>query len=287
MKDFLSLKRTSPHFPRLLKEIQDPPERIWIRGEWDLEAPTIAIVGTRKPTSYGRDSAQFFSDALSRAGFTVVSGLALGIDTIAHQAALEAGGKTVAVLGSGIDVITPSSNQILAERIENHGCLLSEFPPGTPAYPANFPQRNRIMSGLSLGVLVIEAGEGSGALITARFAGEQGREVFSVPGPLFSRQSAGTNRLIQEGAKLVMTPEDVVEEFSHLPLRLKEHTPPASLDFASETILTTLKERGALSFDEMVALTRMHSGALQAELTRLELQRLIQRGEDGTYRVLR
>jgi DNA processing protein len=197
-------------YPRLLRATPGAPPLIYVRGsvgptdEW-----AVAIVGTRTPTSYGKEAARHLASDLARSGVTVVSGLALGVDTVAHTAALDAGGRTVAVLGSGVDEPYPCRNRRLAERIIEHGALVSDFPLGTAPVAANFPPRNRLISGLSRGTLVVEAGERSGSLITVEFALEQGREVLAVPGPIFSRQSAGTLRLIRDGAALVTCAEDV------------------------------------------------------------------------------
>jgi len=281
-------ERSHPEFPSLLREIANPPERLWFEGSIDFSAPSLAIVGTRKPTSYGREAAEYFSEHLAALGFTIVSGLALGIDTISHEAALKAGGKTVAVLGSGLDKIFPASNQRLAAKIKENGCLISEYPPGTPAYPANFPQRNRLISGLALGVLVVEAGQESGALLTARYALEQGREVFALPGPIFSNQSRGTNQLIQEGAKLVSRPEDVVSEFGHLKIDFSSAQIKKSVELEDneEKILSLLKEIGPASLEEIVSKAKLPAGGIQASLSKMELKNLIRRLDDGTYRAL-
>jgi DNA processing protein len=203
-------------YPHLLRQIYDPPAFLWVRGELPAaEGPgrAIGIVGTRRPTSYGRRTAYDFAYVLARLGFTIVSGLAYGIDAVAHGAALEAGGRTLAVLGSGMDKIYPSRHGTLAREIANGGALLSEFPLGTKPEGSNFPRRNRLVSGLCLGTVIIEAYEEGGALITARLALEQNREVFAVPGPIHSPSSAGTNRLIQHGeARLVLHVEDVLQE---------------------------------------------------------------------------
>lgn len=285
MKEVVILEKTDRRFPNFLKEISDPPERLWIRGEVDFNKPCLAIVGTRKPTSYGREAAKFFASALSHAGFTIVSGLALGIDTIAHEATLEAGGETIAVLGSGIDLIIPPSNQGLAEKISHQGAVITEFPPETPGYAGNFPQRNRIISGLSLGALIIEAGEKSGALITAGFAAAQGREVFAVPGPIFSLQSQGANKLIQDGAKPVISPEDILEEFQQLKL-FREKKDILPLQEPSLQNIYSLIKMEALGVDEIAQKTNLAISELQTSLAKLELQNLIKRTSDGRYRIL-
>jgi DNA processing protein len=205
---------SSDDYPPRLKQIPDPPLVLYVRGDVKvLSRHAVAIVGARRPTAYGSQVAQRLSHDLAQRQLVIVSGLARGIDSAAHRGALEAAGKTVAVLGSGIDVIYPRENKRLAEQVIESGALISEFPPGTSPAPENFPIRNRTISGLSLGVLVIEAAEYSGSLITARLALEQNREVFAVPGNITSAQSFGPNHLIKQGAKLVDEWIDVIEEF--------------------------------------------------------------------------
>jgi DNA processing protein len=204
-----------PRYPERLREIFDPPFALFAHGRTELlETLTLGVVGTRRPTPYGLAVAERLSGDLARAGLTIVSGMARGIDTAAHRGALAAGGDTIAVLGCGVDVVYPSENRKLATEIAERGLLLSEFPMGAPAYPQNFPIRNRIISGLSLGVLVIEGAQYSGSSITARLALEQGREVFAVPGSIISKMSWGPNLLIKQGAKLVQDWNDVVVELA-------------------------------------------------------------------------
>jgi len=199
-------------YPRRLKEIDQPPPVLYLRGnllpedEW-----AVAIVGTRRVTAYGRQVAEEMASGLARNGVTVISGLARGVDSIAHQAALDAGGRTIAVLGTGVDQIYPPENRRLAEQMLQQGALVSDYPLGTPPDGINFPPRNRIISGLALAVVVVEAGLTSGALITASFAAEQGRDVFAVPGNITAVQSQGTNRLIQDGATPLLNPQQVLE----------------------------------------------------------------------------
>ena len=203
-------------YPALLREIPDPPITLYVQGEWEacLDAPTVAMVGSRRSSTYGQNVALALARDLAGRGVTIVSGLARGIDAAAHRGALEAGGRTVAVLGTGIDDVYPRDHRRLAEEIlEKGGALVSQFPLGTPPVAENFPYRNRIISGLSLGVVVVEAAENSGSLITARLAMEQNREVFAVPGNVTSRNSFGTNYLIKSaGAKLVQQWQDVASE---------------------------------------------------------------------------
>lgn len=202
-------------YPARLKEIYDYPPVLYVRGGLpDEDEPCLAVVGTRRPTIYGRQVTEEIVADLAQSGITIISGLARGIDSVAHRAALEAGGKTVAVFGCGLDIVYPAENARLAQAIMEHGGLVSEYPLGVKPKPDNFPLRNRIMSGLSLGVLVVEAGEKSGALITAEQALAQNREVFAIPGSILSPASQGTNRLIQEGAKLVRNYTDILQELN-------------------------------------------------------------------------
>lgn len=199
-------------YPRLLKEIDQPPPLLYVYGGLDpADEWAVAIVGTRRVTPYGRQVTAELATTLARNGVTVVSGLARGVDAIAHQAALDAGGRTLAILGCGVDVVYPPEHRRLAEKLVDRGALISDYALGTPPEASNFPPRNRIISGLSLATVVVEAGVSSGALITATFAAEQGRDVFAVPGNINAPQSKGTNRLIQDGAQPLLSPEEVLE----------------------------------------------------------------------------
>lgn len=201
------------YYPEPLKEIPDSPLVLYARGSWQKdELPGIAVVGCRRASIYGLSVAKAFAGECARLGITTVSGMARGIDTSVHQGSLAEGGRTIAILGSGLARIYPKENARLFSRISEHGCVISEFSMATGPLAVNFPRRNRIISGLSCGVVVVEAAERSGALITSRCALEQGRDVFAVPGKISQPQSAGTNRLIQQGAKLVLTIDDVLEE---------------------------------------------------------------------------
>lgn len=208
---FITLK--SPEYPLNLKNIYDPPPYLFLKGEIKKEdQKALAIVGTRTPSSYGKLIAEKISRDLAERGITIISGFARGIDSISHHYALETEGRTIGVLGSGLDVIYPAENKKLAQRMEKNGALISEFLLGTQPEGTNFPKRNRLISGLSLGVIIIEAGNKSGALITAKLALEQGREVFAIPGNISSKKSEGTNWLIKKGAVLVARSEDILEE---------------------------------------------------------------------------
>lgn len=213
-----------PDYPVRLKDIHDPPLYFYVKGHLDPhDSYAIALVGARRPTTYGRRVAEMLACELTAAGFTIVSGMARGIDSVAHRTALKAGGKSIGVLGCGIDIVYPGENTPLFEEMTKQGAIISEFPLGTGPEKKNFPQRNRIISGLSLGTVVVEAAERSGSLITTRFALEQGREVFAVPGDINSEMSRGTNNLIKQGAKLVTHTEDILEEFAHLLTRPLKH----------------------------------------------------------------
>lgn len=204
-----------PAYPTRLLNIYDPPPVLYIKGEiLEEDQWAVAVVGTRGATVYGKEVTRQIAGGLARNGLTIVSGLARGIDSEAHRAALDAGGRTIAVLGSGIDVIYPAESRKLAQAVIERGALVSEYALGTPPEAGNFPPRNRIISGLSLGAVIVEAGERSGALITADFALEQGREVFAVPGNIFRKKSMGANKLIQQGAKPVLSVEDILEELN-------------------------------------------------------------------------
>lgn len=224
-----------PYYPKLLKEIPDPPLVLFVKGDVDLlDSPQLAIVGSRNPSPSGIDIAKLFAKHLAQMGITITSGLALGIDGAAHEGAIAAeNGRTIAVLGTGVDVIYPASHQELADKIiENGGTLVSEFPPHTKPKPYNFPRRNRIISGLSLGTLVVEAALRSGSLITARCSLDQGREVFAVPGSIHNPLAKGCHMLIRNGAKLVETANDIIEELGPLANIQQEfvYTPPVERD---------------------------------------------------------
>ncbi|QPL46787.1 DNA-protecting protein DprA [Halomonas sp. A40-4] len=212
------LHRDHPAWPRLLNQIPDPPAVLWAQGDLGaLERPTLAMVGTRRPTSEGTYNAQTFARELAERGWSIVSGMALGIDGVAQQAALDAGGSSVAVLGCGIDVIYPARHRALYQQLSDSpgGLVLAEHPPSTRAHPAFFPRRNRIVTGLSLGTLVVEAAEKSGSLVSARLAMEQGRDVFALPSSLHNQQARGCLQLLRQGAAMACDPEDIVSELQH------------------------------------------------------------------------
>jgi DNA processing protein len=264
-------------YPELLKPMPDAPPLLYVRGTLiPQDNRAIAAVGTRKASPYGRDVAYTLCTELGRAGVTVVSGLALGIDTSAHRGVLHGGGRTLAVLGSGIDRIYPPENHKLAEQIMQQGALISEFPIGTPPEGRNFPRRNRVISGLSLGVLVVEAPEKSGAILTANVASDQGREVFAVPGSILNPSNRGTNRLIQDGAKLVMETKDILEEFNlaHGLIQSRvtaERIAPANP--TEEAILNQLS-LDPTHIDDLARLSGLPIATLSSTLTILELKGL-------------
>ena len=255
------LVRGNSGYPPLLEEIYDPPLILYAHGHLEvLEQACIAIVGTRKPTVYGLQMAQGIASDLGSRGISVVSGLARGIDAAAHRGCIEGDGSTIAILGCGIDVVYPREHRQLTQKILQKGLLLSEFPPGTSPAPQNFPVRNRIISGLALGALIIEASEYSGSLITARLAMEQNREVFALPGNLTSPQSFGPNFLIKQGAKLVQTWRDVVEELPpeiRQEILIREDAKPPSrpglelLSGEETKLLELLRADEAIQFDKI------------------------------------
>ena len=266
-------------YPKLLKEIYNPPPLLYYKGELIVnECFSLAVVGSRKFSSYGKMAAEKIIGILSQNNLTITSGLALGIDAIAHLTALEAGGRTIAVLGSGLDKenIYPSANRYLADKIiSSGGTIISEFPIGTPPLKHNFPQRNRLIAGISIGTLVIEADEKSGALITARYALEQNREVFAVPGSIFSNQSRGTNKLIKQGAIPITAAEDIIEA-----LNLDQATGP--IDKKNIVPQTPEEEKIFLQLshepmhiDELMRLTKLDTSKINSTLTIMEMKGLV------------
>ncbi len=269
---------TDASYPEPLRQIADPPLFLYVRGELvAADALAVALVGSRDASPYGRQMTAQLAEGLVRHGVTIVSGLARGIDAAAHAAALRAGGRTIAVLGSGIDVIYPSEHHPLSMQIAAHGAIVSEYPMGAPPDAENFPGRNRIISGLSLGTVVIEAAERSGSLITARFAAEQGREVFAVPGPVGVR-TRGSHQLLREGAALAEGPDDVLREIApHLRAgagRSATVAPMPPVAGRDATVFAQLDEtpRGV---DEVMARTGLSAGAVLESLLLLELQGLV------------
>jgi DNA protecting protein DprA len=275
---FLTLQ--DERFPRNLKEIYDPPPFLYVKGElWEKDNLALAVVGSRNASSYGKAMTKRLSRTLAERGFTIVSGLARGIDTCAHKGALEGGGRTLAVLGSGIDLIYPWENNGLAEEITRHGAIVSEFFLGTQPEAINFPPRNRIISGLSLGTVIVEASFRSGSLITARMALEQGREVFAVPGNVDSPWSKGTNRLIKEGAKLIMDPEDIIEEVLpqyKAPITPRQEKPPETNGLTPEgQKIFDLLDSNPLHIDHLIQHSGLQPNLVSSLLLELELKGLV------------
>lgn len=256
-------------YPRRLKEISDPPLVLYAQGQISLlkEEKAVAFVGARKATPYGLKLANQWSEEIGSYGITIISGLALGIDGAAHEGALKKGGRTIAILGSGLAELYPLQHLPLAERIVRDGLILSEFPMGTQPWPQHFPRRNRLISGLSLGVVVIEAGERSGALVTASVALEQGREVFAVPGRVDSPLSIGTNRLIKDGARVILSAREILEELS-LPI-LQSHQEIES-EKEQNPILDLLSEE-PIALEELVKRLDKPVAKLTSELALLEI----------------
>lgn len=297
------LTLADPAYPPVLLDIHDPPLVLYANGNLNaLQRPALAIVGARSATPAGTDNAQAFAKHLAAKGWCIVSGLALGIDTAAHEGALQAGnaGATIAVMGTGMDIVYPARNRLLAHKIAEHGLLLSEFPLGTRALPWQFPKRNRIVAGLSKGVLVVEAARQSGSLITARMASEMGREVFAIPGSIHSPLSRGCHALIRQGAKLVESAQDISDELglpsgSATTLRapVAAATPPSTTpavpshgplsDTPGYAALMTALGHDPVDADTLQQRTDLDTGALQALLLQLELADHITQLPDGRY----
>jgi DNA processing protein len=280
-------------YPSMLEETSQPPWVLYTRGRLELlERPGIAVVGTRTPTVYGKRMAEVFARDLSRAGVCVVSGLARGIDGAAHQGALEEPGGTIAVLGCGIDIIYPREHSFLYHQIAEKGLILSEYPPGMQGSPGLFPQRNRIIAGLSLGTFVVEAALKSGSLITADQALDESRDVFALPGPVTSPKSTGTNSLIQQGAKLVTCAADILQEYKDLAAsginpsasaKTTEYTGKLSVE--EERILALLAE-GPASIDDLIERLQTNFGHLHAILLSLTLKKRIEQLPGSVYILL-
>lgn len=268
-----------PRYPALLKEIANPPLVLYVKGDAALlAAPALAVVGARAATSYGQKIAGEISAGLARHGFTVVSGLALGIDGIAHRHALSAGGKTIAVLGCGVDLPYPAQHRDLYQEIADQGALVSDYPLGTPPEGFRFPARNRIISGLCRGVVVIEAAKHSGSLITAELAMEQGREVFAVPGRVDSAKSEGCHRLIREGATLIHTVADILAELDYSAPVATQASPPAAARqdlSAEEQSIVACLEAYPQDIDTIITTTRLSAQKVATLLLGLELKGVV------------
>jgi DNA processing protein len=279
----------SPGYPDLLREIPAAPPLLFYRGQFEpIDRWAVAVVGTRRLTAYGRQVTRDLVSGLVRNGITIVSGLARGIDAVAHRTALEEGGRTIAVMASGIDKVYPPEHRDMArEIVGGHGVIVSDYPFGAEPESNHFPARNRLISGLSLGVVVVEAGEKSGALITSRFALEQNREVFAVPGNIHSPVSVGTNRLIQQGGKLVSRVEDILEELN---LRMAADQAVAKVvlpETAEEAALISQLSSQPLHVDELGRLTGMPISLISSTLTLMELKGMVQQVGGMNYVRLR
>ncbi|SEN31303.1 DNA-processing protein DprA [Paenibacillus sp. OV219] len=292
------ITRLDEGYPELLMESPQPPWVLYAIGKDTLlKRPSIAIVGSRGPTTYGRRTASELARKLSERGLTVVSGMARGIDALAHEGALQGSGSTIAVLGTPVDIIYPADNRQLYAEIAKNGLILSEVPIGTPFHPGLFPLRNRIIAALSLGTVVVEAAERSGSLITADQALEMSRDVFAVPGPISSPKSAGTNGLIRQGAKLVSSYEDIIEEYSGLPIYNQAvslssgqaESSPGNLELelsANEAIIYRLLSDEPRTVDQLHELSSFPFGLLHSVLINLTLKRKIEQHSGSIYSVM-
>jgi len=275
-------------YPRRLQEIDQPPPVLYVRGQLLPEdAFAVAIVGTRRITPYGRQITDELASHLAAQGITIVSGLARGVDAAAHSAAIRAGGRTIAVLGSGVDRVYPPEHRALAEKIQQQGALVSDYPVGAAPDAANFPPRNRIISGLSLAVIVVEAGETSGALITAGFAAEQGREVFAVPGSVLAPQSKGTNRLIQTGAQPLLSAQDVLQALDLTQAGQKASARRVLPTDSTERQLLEILGEQALHVDEIRGRSDLPIEKVSAALVLMELKGLVRQVGGMNYVAVR
>jgi DNA processing protein len=298
-KSFTTLTISDPRYPSLLRNIPDPPTPLHVDGALDpLESQLIAVVGSRRATPYGLRIARHLVGELTQLGFTIVSGLARGIDGAAHEAALKAGGRTIAVLGCGLDVVYPPEHARLRAAIAESGAVLTEFDLGTPPLATHFPRRNRIISGVALGVVVVEAAEDSGSLITAKFALEQGREVFAVPGPVDVLTSRGTHALLKQGAKLTETVEDIIEELlpqldaSRLSVAREQHTAPRpienpkvhNLSLEQQTVYAVIGAE-PLTIDELTERASLNTAVVTTALLELELKAAVRQVSGQRYQL--
>ena len=288
-KNIKILTLNDAFYPALLKDIYDPPPFLTYRGKLENKVPCIAIVGARQATSYGLNTALDLAYNLVQKGFQIVSGLARGIDSMAHKGALKAKGRTIAVIGSGLNVIYPYENKTLFEAIEQNGVIFSEFKVNAKPLPANFPIRNRIIAGLSCGSVIVEAAQKSGSLITARLSAEYNREVFAVPGHIRSKKSRGTHSLLKQGAKLVENEMDIIEELHHFVcLKTKEENilchNQKSFDKSDNKIMNFL-EPYPVHIDELIQKTQMDLSQITSKLLDLELKGIIDRHQGNYYSI--
>lgn len=287
------IAKEDKNYPKLLKQLPQSPHLLYVRGNLPKDNQVcIGVVGSRKYTSYGKQACEKIVSGLASCGISIVSGLAIGIDSIAHQSALDSGGATIAVLGTGIDdkTIYPAQNFNLAKNIlKNNGALISEFAPETKAMPYHFPMRNRIVSGLSKGVLIIEASEKSGSLITASLALEQNRDVFAVPGQIFSENSRGTNNLIKQGAKIVSGAEDIIEEYAELIPQLDKNILTDKLPLLNisedENKILKLLSPEPLELDQLLKSANIPANQFNSILTMLEIKGIIRNQKGKIYKI--
>jgi DNA processing protein len=281
---FKKISLTGKNYPVLLKQIYNPPAQLYYQGSLlAQEKNPLAVVGTRKMSAYGQATTKFLVKELVAQGITIISGLALGIDTLAHQTALKAKGKTIAVLGSGLNRVYPQENKKLAQAIvANGGALVSEYPPETPPSRWTFPARNRIISGLSWGTLVIEAPEKSGALITARFSLDQDREVFAVPGSIYQPNSAGVHKLIKMGAHPVTSPEDILSAFD---FKNGFQQKQIFTDFTEEKIILKHLQAQPISIEKIIAQTKLTPLKVLSLLTMMEINGKVKKSQGKYYQL--
>lgn len=281
-------------YPKLLKEISDPPIGLYQKGHYDFAQPCIAIVGSRRTTLYGQSVAKRFGAELARLGFCIVSGLARGIDTAAHEGALSVGGKTAAVMGCGIDIVYPPENLSLYRKIEEQGAIVSEFSFGRRADRQSFPMRNRVVAGMCEAIVVVETDVAGGSMITAKFAGEQGRLIFAVPGRIDQATSQGCHQLIRDGATLLMSVDDILSELNYLdglrpqpiPTKggdLNEDAAPTNLTESEAAVLEQFRGGAIVTLDAIAAQTGRSISELSATLMMLELKRLVGKRSDGAF----
>jgi len=273
------------HYPKLLKQIYDPPALLYYKGEWPENINfCLAVVGSRKYTSYGQQAVEHLVGPLARAGLIIVSGLALGIDALAHMACIKNDGITIGVLGSGIDQIYPATNKYVAEKISSsNGLIISEYPLGTPPLNYHFPQRNRIISGLSVGTLVIEASIKSGAGITAKLALEQGREVFAIPGSIFNPNSEGTNKLIKEGARPITSPDEIIESLELENIKSFVKTQKLVAQTPEEEKVLNILTREPMHINLLTRNVKLDTGTINATLLTMELKGMVRNLGAGNY----
>jgi DNA processing protein len=277
-----SVFRADRRYPTALAAIYDPPDRLWLRGQADvLRAPSVAIVGSRAASPYAREVARHLGADLARRGIVVISGMARGVDSAAHLGALDAGGLTIAVFGCGVDVIYPPEHGTLAGQICERGAVVSEFPPGTPPLPYHFPKRNRIISGLALGVVVVEAAKDSGSLITAEFALDQGRAVLAVPGNILGGRNLGAHALLRDGAKLVECADDIIEELNLAIAGAEESPHPVSA--SQDPVLRCMTPGEPYDLDELTTQSGISRVGLLPRLLELELGGALRRIEGGRF----